>query len=288
MREKPGRMLDELHDVFGSGPLFAETDQVVFEHDGVTIVCGWETGSTPERFYIVKQPPFVEAYLEVCQQFRGSTIVELGIAEGGSTALLALAASPRKLVSVELAPEPVAALEGFIDQRGLRDVVVPVYGVDQADHAGLARAVDEHLDGVPIDLVIDDASHLLDETRSSFETLFPRLRPGGLYLIEDWRNDQMFRDTVRETLERGTDEERAAFAAEIARSLQGGTAQPKPRPLTDLAVELVLCAASWRRGAVDEVTLTPFWIAVRRGTEPIDAETFRLRDVFRDHWGYLS
>jgi hypothetical protein len=33
---------------------------------------------------------------------------------------------------------------------------------------------------------VDDASHLYRETRSTFEVLFPRLRPGGRYLIEDW------------------------------------------------------------------------------------------------------
>ena len=38
-----------------------------------------------------------------------------------------------------------------------------------------------------IDLVIDDASHVYEPTLASFETLFPHLRPGGLYIIEDWQ-----------------------------------------------------------------------------------------------------
>jgi predicted methyltransferase len=38
-----------------------------------------------------------------------------------------------------------------------------------------------------LDLVIDDASHMYALTKKSFETLFPLLRPGGLYIIEDWR-----------------------------------------------------------------------------------------------------
>jgi hypothetical protein len=37
-----------------------------------------------------------------------------------------------------------------------------------------------------LDLVIDDASHLYEPTRASFECLFPLLPPGGLYIIEDW------------------------------------------------------------------------------------------------------
>jgi hypothetical protein len=38
---------------------------------------------------------------------------------------------------------------------------------------------------MPLDLVSDDASHLLRETRASFNALFPRLRSGGEYIIED-------------------------------------------------------------------------------------------------------
>ena len=34
--------------------------------------------------------------------------------------------------------------------------------------------------------MIDDASHLYGPTKNSFECLFPLLRRGGLYIIEDW------------------------------------------------------------------------------------------------------
>ena len=37
-----------------------------------------------------------------------------------------------------------------------------------------------------LDLVVDDASHTYEETRASFEFLFPLLSPGGIYVIEDW------------------------------------------------------------------------------------------------------
>jgi hypothetical protein len=37
-----------------------------------------------------------------------------------------------------------------------------------------------------VDLVVDDASHTYEATKTSFEILFPLLRPGGIYIIEDW------------------------------------------------------------------------------------------------------
>ena len=33
---------------------------------------------------------------------------------------------------------------------------------------------------------MDDASHTYEETRASFEFLFPLLSPGGIYVVEDW------------------------------------------------------------------------------------------------------
>src|SRR5262249_41025639 len=53
----------------------------------------------------------------------------------------------------------------------------------QADPATLARWV-EQVPG-PIDLIIDDGSHVMDHLKISFLHLFPRLRPGGIYAVED-------------------------------------------------------------------------------------------------------
>lgn len=40
--------------------------------------------------------------------------------------------------------------------------------------------------GKDFDIVIDDASHLGYLSRRSFSILWPRLKPGGWYVIEDW------------------------------------------------------------------------------------------------------
>jgi hypothetical protein len=52
----------------------------------------------------------------------------------------------------------------------------------QADPRFLASAVD--LTG-PLDIVIDDAGHDAHEVINSFRFLFPHLRPGGIYAVED-------------------------------------------------------------------------------------------------------
>lgn len=58
------------------------------------------------------------------------------------------------------------------------------WGVDQADASALRRLATEH--GGDLDLVVDDCSHLMKPTIASFEALFPLVRPGGIYVVEDW------------------------------------------------------------------------------------------------------
>src|SRR5262249_2589211 len=73
----------------------------------------------------------------------------------------------------------------YIEARQLQQRIATHWSVDQADAARLRAIVQREFNG-PLDLVIDDASHQYGPTKASFETLFPLLRPGGLYIIEDW------------------------------------------------------------------------------------------------------
>ena len=109
-------------------------------------------------------------YIALCAAEQPKVIFELGIRGGGSTALLCELAEPSKLIAIEINPRPVEMLDDYIAQAGVADRVRACYGVDQSDRSRLAEIVAAELDGRPIDLVIDDASHRLAETRSSFET----------------------------------------------------------------------------------------------------------------------
>ncbi len=200
MDERDPDNLKLLHDAFGAGAIDGILPGDSFSIDGVEFVCKYVTGSTATRFYIVKTLPLVQRYRAMCERFAGGNIVELGIAEGGSTALIALVAHPRHLVAVDLEPRPLDALSEFAREHGFTDTLHAHYGIDQSDAAQLAAAVDGSLAGEPIDLVFDDCSHKYGPTRASFECLFPRLRPGGLFVIEDWNADHVFRDAVRGAL----------------------------------------------------------------------------------------
>lgn len=200
--------------------------------------------STPERFVLLKSREGIDRYVEVIRSLEPRRIVDLGIYRGGSTALLMDLAQPEMLVAIEFERARVAALDAYLARTGLEDRCVTCYGVDQADRSEVAGRVDAAVGGEPLDLVFDDASHLGPQTRASFETLFPRLRAGGLYIIEDWSWHLQGLDLPGESME--------GFVAQL------------------------LAAAGRGPGLIAGIELIWDVIVVRRGVADVDAAGFDI------------
>lgn len=128
-----------------------------------------------------------------------------------------------------------------------------------------------HLSGkvdAGLDLVVDDASHMLSETLSSFEQFFPLLRPGGLYIIEDWSWGQWI--SLPDVLVRCIEYEPSPFAVgllEAVGSMDG-------RLLGD-RLEM----------AIARVTVLPDLLVVERGTKPLEIGRFSLSAEWSTHAG---
>jgi predicted O-methyltransferase YrrM len=249
-------------------------------------VSGFGGQSSGDRLFIRKGPRLVERYIEICKHFRHGAIVELGIAAGGSTALISLLAQPQKLVACELNDKPVAALTEFIDANRASATVRPFYGVNQSDRAQLTEIIDAEFPDQQLELVIDDASHLYNETRASFEVLYPRLRPGGIFVIEDWKADRLGGKWViadiqdRSSPDRAEREQRLADA--VAKWVQAGST-----PLHFLGLQLLQVSAA-ASDVVSEITFNQNWIVVRRGTAQLDPATFCVSDHYEDDWDWAS
>lgn len=211
----------------------------------------WFDGVAGDVLYILKGRELIEQYIELIHRTRPKRIVELGIFLGGSVGMIALLADPDKLLAVDITPKRRAPLDELIRSHGLGDRVAAHYGVDQGDRAQLLGLVDETFGKEPIDLVVDDASHDLDLTRRSFEYLFPRLRVGGTYVIEDWG---------------------------WGLGALGADYQPEETPLAALVFELIV-ALRFTPGLVDKITVTTDWVTLTRGPLEIDPDRFVLRDV---------
>jgi hypothetical protein len=221
------------------------TDDDAFTISGVEYACRPLTGrfpSTAEQFCLRKARRQVDWYAQLLYDLAPQMMVQVGIYDGASMALSEEIAHPRKLVGIEPCAAPSVALSEFIAARGLETRLRPFYGVDQMDTGRIDEILSAEFDNEDVDLVVDDASHLLDATRVTFNCVFPRLRPGGFYAIEHW---PMHRAGQTE------------------------------RPLTLLLFELIL-ACSDAPGVIANVAVNRNYALVTRGHADIDRPTFDL------------
>jgi len=220
-----------------------------FELGGVEFVCrALRAGfpSTPDRMLLVKSRWQVEWYEQFLRDLRPQTVLEVGTFDGASLAFCAELVQPRRVVGVDLRAEPSAALAAYVERRELGDRVRPHYGVDQTDPARLAAIVAAEFGHDLLDLVVDDASHELDATRATFDILFPRVKPGGIYLLEDWPTHRLPQIT---------------------------------RPLAPLVFGLVV-AASEAPDAIAGVEVNRNYAIVRRGPAPLEPGVFALAGTY--------
>lgn len=121
-----------------------------------------------------------ESYLDVYEtimrpkQNDKITLLEIGVCSGISLALWSKYFPKGKICGMDI-DHNCAKLNGTIDR-------VNVYIGSQSDHFDLYALV-KHTG--PLDFVIDDGSHFNEFTLKSFKCLWPSVKPGGWYIIED-------------------------------------------------------------------------------------------------------
>ena len=203
------------------------------------------------EFLIVKTREMIERELDEVQNVDDMNIVDIGIWQGGSVVLWDLVFAPRKLVALEYSKKKLPSLDSYISSRGRLGKVCLYNGVNQGDANEVERIMKEEFNDEPIDLVIDDASHFYDETRASFNVLFPRLREGGKFIIEDWQ---------------------WSTNADIAK-----LPYFKDKPsLSNLILQCILLCAT-RQDIISSVTVYPHMAIVTRG-RACDLRNFSIAD----------
>ena len=68
------------------------------------------------------------------------------------------------------------------DKAPLQEKRMGIVQGDQSDPEFLKQLTQQK---GPFDIIIDDGSHIQSHILASFETLFPLMKPGGIYVIED-------------------------------------------------------------------------------------------------------
>lgn len=235
--------------------------------DGVTFELRPLSRNTtnPEWICLRKPRRFVARYLQLASEFKGCNMVEVGIDQGGSTSFFTKLLQPRALLAMDLANQPLPKLMQFLAKHEEGRQVRVHLGVDQADRVEVPRLVDEVFGKEPLDIVVDDASHLLGATTATFEMLFPRLRPRGIYVIEDWASDHMLEREMMRKAAANPDGEEARIAA-------AGPEKEFQMPMSFVICQLLIASArnpDW----VTTIRATDGMCEVRRGRGNIESGT---------------
>lgn len=206
--------------------------------------------SDAESYLVVKDAGYVRTCLDRFTRLEPRNIVEIGIYQGGSVVFWNLVLRPERHLVFDLYDRSVAVLHEFAKSAARHGRLDLRFGLDQSDERTVAAATRQTFGGEPIDLIIDDASHSYQETRASFETLFPRLRPGGAYVIEDW-----------------------GWAHLVDQSWDEDFSRDRPA-LTNLVIEIMMMCAS-QTGVVEQVIVDPHAVLVTRGQRSLESP-FRI------------
>jgi len=124
---------------------------------------------------IHKWPHYFQVYDEVMAPYIGTEVrmLEIGVFRGGSLELWRRLLGEKAIIfGIDIDPQC----------RQYDDSNASVRIGSQDDPVFLKETVSE-MGG--LDIVLDDGSHVAKHQRASYETLFPLLSDGGIYIIED-------------------------------------------------------------------------------------------------------
>ena len=137
-----------------------------------------------EEVILLKPKHDLDYYSSLIPRDRDVWIFEIGVFEAGSALALAAMHPNVHVIGIDFTNKP--HLDDVIKSLGFEDRVKIFHSVDQKDESKILEIFSKSLKNNLIDLVIDDGSHMYVETKESFEFVFPFVKEGGYYVIENW------------------------------------------------------------------------------------------------------
>jgi SAM-dependent methyltransferase len=140
-----------------------------------------DTAFLPNEIGHQKTSEIIDAYndlfLRVYAPFRPSRMLEIGIWHGGSLALWRDLFDGCDVVGVDA-------------HDRIQESARKHFAEDPRISWHLLRCPNQKLAELgSFDLIIDDGMHGIEFVIPTFEILWPKLNPGGLFIIEDWKPD---------------------------------------------------------------------------------------------------
>ena len=193
-------------------------------------------------------------------------------------------AEPEKLVALELASEPIAALAELIDRERLTESICPYYGVDQSDRALLHEILDREFgDATPSTSWSTTLHTSMTRPGRASKSSCRRVRPRrlvhhrrlgrGLHAVRmdhhcDQRSERRPCGRTRRTYPRSCGVPHTRGPRSVSAPIGS---RPKLMQICFHHPEVVA-----------EVTVDRHWITVRRGDAELDRGAFRMVDYNKD------
>lgn len=118
------------------------------------------------------------------------------------------------------------------DKSGVLSTGALILQIDQTDEA----ALQQNFGHLPIDVFIDDASHVNPYSIQTFKIMFPLLKPGGIYIWEDIHTS-FWKEEYQGEMCRHPETTAITFLQELQIGLQADTLVPNIRYPWDGHVE---------------------------------------------------
>jgi len=141
-------------------------------------------GSNTDKLWRHGYHRYYETQLAPYRGVAGLRILEIGADSGISLgAWLQYFTNPAAVQGVAYGVDAEQAKQKACELMPAQCEKLTIYSLDQSDKAALKDMSDKNPEGW--DIIIDDASHYPPHQIISFENLWPKIRPGGLYVVED-------------------------------------------------------------------------------------------------------
>jgi len=118
---------------------------------------------------------YFDVYDRHLARFRGrpTTMIEIGVKGGGSLAMWREYLGPQsRIIGIDINPEC----------KQHEDDGIEIFIGSQHDPATIDAVFSKY---AVVDVVLDDGSHLMEHMIASFELMYHRLSPNGVYVVED-------------------------------------------------------------------------------------------------------
>jgi hypothetical protein len=125
-----------------------------------------------------KHDSYYEVYEKLFESKRNDklNIFEIGVDYGESSKMFSQYFKNSNLIGIDINLREID-FQDFLNFEYIK--------CDQTDETGLKKIISEKFND-QIDIVIEDASHVGALSKRSFEIVFPYVKSGGFYIIEDW------------------------------------------------------------------------------------------------------